>query len=197
MTSKRLSEAYARHYSRVVAEHALLYDARVSWYNRMMEADSGLLNVCWQEDGDGKPTGMAYVNVPESAGLRYVGRADVESYSGAVTYPNSNSRGVTGWYTSEDGVFSIDGDGLVWGVIYQLPGRSGYACCIAGYQIGGLDGGPVLDFSKIYYVDARMLAGKVVDGEMAKCSRAADKMAANVAEEEREYKLSQREKEDT
>lgn len=178
MTTKRLSDAYDRFYARLMARYNLIENTTVRWGRRMMELDF-LPNVFWNPETPGR----AWVNVPSSAGLRFVGRAAVES--GKVLF---NQKEITGWYTSDDCTFSADGDGLVWGVIYQLPGRGGYACCVPGYVIGGIDDNtPVLDLSKIYYVDGRILELREWDDALRECSRAADKMAADIAEEEREY----------
>ena len=52
-------------------------------------------------------------------------------------------------------VFLEDGSGLAWGVVYRLPARRGVSRFVAGYQFGGVDGGPSLDFGTVYKSSSR------------------------------------------
>lgn len=139
--------------------------------------------VTWQPD----QPGIAYVDKPESVGLRFVGRVVPEMRHGDVW----DSRGNTGWHTDPYGDTFRDGTGLAWGEVYQLPGRKGESRFVAGYRFGGCDGGATLDFGRIY-VEPRgdwevdvMTCDAAIDA-----ARAADSMAEHAAEEEREYQTA-------
>jgi hypothetical protein len=75
----------------------------------------------------------------------------------------------TGWYTDPDGITSRDGDGLCWGVVAYL----GHGRYLAGYVLGGTDCGG-------FHLDA------FYDSER-EAADAADSIAENVAETERDY----------
>lgn len=121
-------------------------------------------------------------------GLRIVG--DVEPDLGRGWRQMSAAR--HGWYDNPEGESTRDGDGLVWGVVYQLPARRGHARFIAGYQHGSTDAGPTLDLSTVY--TATVHASVLVDGDDAieearvSAAAAADSMARAAAEGEREYR---------
>lgn len=124
---------------------------------------------------------LAHIADPEKAGLRFVGKAHEFGL---------RSIGHTGWHTDIFGDLAKEGDGLCWGVVYQLPGRSGKARFVAGYQFGGTDAGPTLDLGKIYKGESYW------DGSPPQCdaaqqaARAADSMAEKAADEEREYQTA-------
>ena len=91
--------------------------------------------------------GPASLDEPETQGLRYVGRV----------VPDSNEfdrRDDCGWHTDPDGMTFKDGSGLCFGVVYQLSGKRGNARFVGGYEFGGVDGGPSIDFSKVYETPA-------------------------------------------
>lgn len=116
------------------------------------------------------------------AALRFVG--DVN--------PNAEGwqrgRDFYGFYCNPWGESWRDGSGLAWGVVYQLAGRDGKARFVAGYQFGGIDGGPTLDFGTVYTIAFEESAqdGARHSGAMA----AADSMAKRAAEEESEYQAA-------
>lgn len=139
--------------------------------------------VSWRPD----QPGIAYVDKPESVGLRFVGHVVPEMRRGDVW----DSRGNTGWHTDPYGDVFRDGTGLAWGEVYQLPGRKGETRFVAGYRFGGCDGGPTLDFGRIY-VEPRgdwevdvMTCDAAIDA-----ARAADSLAEHAAEDEREYQTA-------
>ena len=139
--------------------------------------------VSWQ---DGKP-GLGHVATPDNAGLRYVGAVDTDSRGG----PWCRNEGESGYCTDPYGDYSRDGSGLVWGVVYQLSGRSGQARFVAGYQFGGTDGGPTLDFGTIYEsADSTYWDGPRDMDAARQAARVADSMAEHAGEEERAYQTA-------
>lgn len=117
--------------------------------------------------------------------LRYVGRVVPESRRYW-----QDSRGDCGWLTDPYGETLKDGSGLCFGVVYQLTGKDGTARYVAGYEFGGVDGGPTLDFSEIYTCsdETDPDSGAYYSGAVA----AADSLAQNVAEKEKEYQTAWR-----
>lgn len=83
----------------------------------------------------------------------------------------------SGYYTRPDGDCYTDGTGLVWGVVYRLPGRKGRNRYLAGYQFGGMDAGPTLDL------------GRIFDNE-GHAGRAADQMAHAASQAELAYQTA-------
>lgn len=135
--------------------------------------------------------GMAYVEKPDSVGLRFVGRVVAECGGRNGIWDNRES---SGWFTDPYGDTFKDGSGLIWGEVWQLPGRKGQARFVAGYRIGGCDSGPCLDLSRVYSEDSRDLWGSDADPRnmdaAQDAARAADSMAQHAAEEEREYQTA-------
>jgi len=150
--------------------------------------------VSWQDD----KRQLAYVENPANAGLRYVGRVEADTPRGNI-WDNLDS---SGWDTFRDGT------GLCYGVVYQLPARNGIAQFVAGYQFGGVDGGPILDLGTIYEEPAAWwepirqeahgtyggywnYQDNPLDMDAARdAARAADSMAKHAAEEERDYQTA-------
>jgi hypothetical protein len=119
------------------------------------------------------------VYTPEAFGLRLVGRVAADTPRGNI-WDTSES---CGWYTDPDEMSARDGTGLCWGVVYQLPGRHGRARFVAGYQFGGTDGGPLVDFGKIFESASDWNAARAA-------SYAADSMARTAAEKEKDYQTA-------
>ena len=156
--------------------------------------------VSWQDD----KRQLAYVENPANAGLRYVGRVEADTPRGNVW----DNRETSGWYTDPYGDTFRDGTGLCYGVVYQLPARDGMARFVAGYQFGGVDGGPILDLGTIYEEPAAWwepirqeahgtyggywnYQDNPLDMDAARdAASAADSMAQRAAEEEREYQTA-------
>lgn len=142
--------------------------------------------VAWQ-----KEKGMCYVDKPEHAGLRLVGRVVADCGGRNGIWDNRES---SGWFTDPHGDTFRDGTGLCWGVVYQLPGRNGESRFVAGYQFGGCDGGPTLDLSHIYTESKYERWGSDTSPTNMDSARdaasAADSMAERAAEEEREYQTA-------
>lgn len=140
--------------------------------------------VCWQS---GKP-GLAYVEKPESVGLRLVGKVEAECGGRNGYWSN---RETCGWYTDPYGDVFRDGTGLCWGVVYQLSGRNGESRFVAGYQFGGCDGGPTLDLGTIYSEPRGEYDTSPTEQDATRdAARSADSMAQHAAEEEREYQTA-------
>lgn len=140
--------------------------------------------VSWQPD----QPGMAYVEKPENAGLRLVGRVMPEAGGRNGIWDN---RGDCGWHTDPYGDTFRDGTGLCYGVVYQLPGRNGESRFVAGYQFGGCDGGPILDMGTIYVEprDAPWSRPHNIDAARD-AALAADSMAQHAAEQAREHETA-------
>lgn len=141
--------------------------------------------VSWDKE---KP-GIAYVDKPERCGLREVGRVAPEARRSSIW----DRRGDCGWYTDPYGDVFTDGTGLCYGVVYQLPGRDGKARFVPGYQFGGTDSGPTLDFGDIREDDARGYGYSTNPRDMDSAldaARRADDMAKAAAEAEREYQTA-------
>jgi hypothetical protein len=141
---------------------------------------------------------VAYTEGPDEIGLRYLGMVEAE-VGNRRRYSDSDgafsNRDVCGWCTDPDGHHSKDGEGLVWGVVYLLPGRAGKTRLIAGYRFGGYGGGLYLDLNKVF-------EDRVMEGELKTCdiaywaARHADGLAEEVADDEREYQLKEREEQE-
>lgn len=113
----------------------------------------------------------AFVEKPESFGLRFVGYADEIC---------GRSIGHTGWYCDDSQYEKYRG------AVFQIPGRKGESRFIAGYQ-ESYNGGYVIDFETVFreprgdYADA-------TDLDAARdAARAADQFAEWNAEDAREY----------
>lgn len=133
---------------------------------------------------------LAHVERPESMGLRYVGRTVPET--GRDVW---DSRGDCGWHTDPFGDVFKDGSGLCFGVVYQLPAKDGRARFIAGYEFGGVDGGPTLDLGHVYESESSRGLDCSYEGaqghdDARDAARAADSMAQRAAEQEREYQTA-------
>lgn len=94
-----------------------------------------------------------------------------------------------GWYTDPFCDVFRDGTGLCFGVVCQLPGKGGRARYVAGYQFGGVDGGPDLDLSTVYESESTGWHGDTPDA-MVDAARAADELARIAGEDEREYQTA-------
>ena len=137
--------------------------------------------------GSGRVWGPCYRD-GDGDGLREVGDVGPGGYRGAEW---NNGARATGYYCNPWGEsWGSDGDGLAWGVVYQLPARRGVARFVAGVQFGGVDGGPSLDFATVYESDSEESArdGARESGAMA----AADSMAEAAAEKESAYQAAWR-----
>lgn len=156
--------------------------------------------VSWQENENPRSSErLAYVESPEKAGLRFVGRvmADCGGRNGIW-----DTRDDSGWFTDPHGDGFKDGTGLCYGVVYQLPGKDGKSRFVAGYQFGGCDGGPMIDFGTVFEEpSAELVISKYgnywswqdnpreMDAALT-AARSADSMAKSAAEEEREYQTA-------
>lgn len=78
-----------------------------------------------------------------------------------------------GWYTDPYQDVGKDGSGLCYGVVVNLTHGRFYP----GYQFGGIDGGPTVDFSTAYDTPED-------------AARPADSMAQHAAEDELEYQTA-------
>lgn len=192
-------EAAAQAVTVAVAE----YDAAERAYNAALKAVAASrlylpspAALTWQADATGaaarRGERLAYIDKPESFGLRHVGNVEAESHGGRNAFSNRDS---CGWYTDPQGDVFRDGTGLVWGVVYQLPARNGCARFVAGYQFGGVDGGPTLDLGNVYTSESARGLNCSYEGaqghdDARDAARAADSMAERAAEREREYQTA-------
>lgn len=163
-------------------ENVAAYQAALRAVSKARRYMPSRASLTWQP---GKP-GFAYVDKPDAFGLRHIGDVEAESC-------DFSRRDSCGWYTDPHGDVFKDGTGLVWGVVYQLPARKGKARFVAGYQFGGVDGGPMLDLANIFESDsmAYEYVYNVRDHDDARdAARAADSMAQHAAEQEREYQTA-------
>lgn len=94
-----------------------------------------------------------------------------------------------GWFTNPDGESFRDGSGLCWGVICQLSGRKGLERWVAGYQFGGVEGGPSLVLTTVYTSPPSGFSYEDSDAK-GDAARAADSMAERAAESEKEYQTA-------
>jgi len=112
---------------------------------------------------------------------------------GAVTPSGDwhNGGRALGYYCNPWGEsWGSEGDGLAWGVVYQLPARKGVSRFVAGYQFGGVDGGPTLDFGTVYESETEESAQDGAHHSGAK--HAADSMAESAANKESDYQAAWR-----
>jgi len=124
--------------------------------------------------------------------LRKVGNVS----SVAERYGESFTEGHTGWYCEPDNTVYKDGTGLCWGEVWQLPARKGKCRFIAGYRFGGIDGGPSMDFKRIFE-DAVATDDDLKNKPACRdAARYADGMAELAAEEEREENQRYREEQE-
>lgn len=122
-----------------------------------------------------------------ATGLRLVGRVVPDTERGNIW----DSRGGCGWHTDPSGGVFKDGSGLCFGVVYQLAGRDGHARFVAGYEFGGVDGGPTLDLAKVFHEFVRGDETGPQDLAGARqAARHADSLAKAAAETEREYQTA-------
>lgn len=164
------------------------------------------MRVCWQSNDNPRSSErLGYVESPEKIGLRLVGRviANCGGRNGIW-----DKRDDSGWFTDPHGDTFKDGTGLCYGVVYQLPGKDGKARFVAGYQFGGCDGGPMVDFGTVFEEPAAYweLVRKEAHGTYGgywnyqdnpremdaalTAARSADSMARRAAEDEREYQTA-------
>lgn len=133
--------------------------------------------------------GMFFVEHPDAAGLREVGRVRAECGGRNGIW---DTRGDSGWYDNPHGESFKDGTGLIYGVVFQLPGRNGLARFVAGYRSGSDYGeGVTIDLGTIYESESARgdWSYSILDHDDAQdAARAADHMAGRAAEREREYR---------
>ena len=174
----------------LIVTKAMIQCGQTRWWERHRELQRP---VYWDKE---RP-GFAHMNHEDPAPLlRFIGAADVESSWGQIV---DHSRGNhIGWFTNNDGFTSKDGDGLVWGVVYQLPPVNRCPRFVGGYQFGGCGMGPTLDLKEQFIEEVPLSYGE----NHRECTAArhaarhADCLAQEVAEREREYQESEREDED-
>lgn len=143
-----------------------------------------------------KQPGMASLDYYPNCGLRLVGGVVPGRDGGFI---RNGDWGQLGWITDPEGCVSKNGDGLIWGVVLQLPAHKNTMRFVAGYCIGGDGGGLVVDLQHIYthYMGKPRLHVEHGDCEAAhEAARAADSMAERAADEEREWTERQREEND-
>ena len=190
---KDLQNAFRYHMRNVrpAFYHAQGYNGRNAWPEKANGIAVEALRRAREDVVNGvkrypQPVRATYRN--DSECLRYVGRVkpDFSIYS-------IWGRNDSGWITDPYGNTFKDGTGLCYGVVYQLTGRRGESRYVAGYQFGGVDGGPDLDLSTIYTTPrgCSYSDGSAQDTRGTRqAARAADSAAKNAAEKEREYQTA-------
>lgn len=134
-------------------------------------------DVTWNPN---KP-GFAYVEKPESVGLRLVGRVAADFSRDAW-----DDSGRCKWITRPYGE-TFD---MVQGVVWQLPSRNGESLFVAGYAQDD-DEGYTIDFGRIFREPRGDYAGNPRDFDAARdAARHADSMAETFADEEREWQTA-------
>ena len=127
--------------------------------------------------------GLVWVDTDRVA-LRLVGKVEPES-------ARFITREGLGWLTDPYGHSARDGTGLVWGVVYQLPGSRGVARYVAGYVYGGMGEGATLDLARVYTSTDNYWDGSAQENDATRdAAYAADSMARRAAEDEREYQCA-------
>jgi hypothetical protein len=193
-------EATKRWRIKLNAAHLMIYGRPLGVLGKRYMERPETLPVHWQQMSEhdqrcGRK--MAYVEDVTAIGLRFVGRVEAESYGSVNTWAK---RETCGWYTNDDGESYKDGDGLCWGIVYQLPASNHgkqRLRFVAGYVMGGWDKGVTLDFGHIF-TDVRVSSneGATDTNGALEAAKHADEMAREAAEEEREYQRQYREEQD-
>jgi hypothetical protein len=131
--------------------------------------------------------------IPYNAGLRFVGAVNTDDNRRHNRVWNTTGRKY-GYVSDPYGEYSSSsGEGLMWGVVLQLPGRKGAARFLAGYAVSySGDEGATVDLSTVYSVDVR--EGDIADAQdaaaEANAPAAADSMADHAADKERHYQIA-------
>lgn len=164
-------------------ENATAYQTALKALSKTRRYMPEKVYVTYQQD---KP-GFACISDPAAVGLRLVGRVMADTPRGMI-WGDKDS----GWYTDPHGDTFRDGSGLCYGVVYQLPGHKGQARFVAGYEFGGIDGGPTIDLGTVYTSASNAYEDHSYEGPQGNddardAARAADSMAQQAAEKEREY----------
>lgn len=183
-------------YQRLDARAKALQAFGVPWpivQQRMMFHRHRSSTVKWQKDG----LAYCYPDGLQNLGLRKVGcvipefrRHDWSWAPGEIL--RNKGRHYMGWHTNPDGDVMQDGEGLCWGIVYQLPGRKQMTRLVAGYVFGGNDEDafPTIDFGTVF--EYRVRDGELFDYAVD-CARRADNLAKDAAEEECEHQRKYRE----
>ena len=130
---------------------------------------------------------LAHVENPEAFGFRFVGYVTPESYGGRDSFRDTQEHG---WLTDPCGDVFKDGSGLCTGVVYQLAGSRGESRFVAGYQFGGIDGGPTLDLSEVFSFGTADEWAATDNPGAREAARRADDMAKDAGERERDYQCA-------
>jgi hypothetical protein len=147
--------------------------------------------------GDGLAAISTYhVVLKLHVGLWFVGRVKINRRG--IEFIN-NSAQLSGYILDLDGCYGKDGDGLVWGVVFQLPAKNHHERYVAGYEVGGSDE-VILDLSRVFVEQSPNIRSWEENHpeEIEACcdaARHADSMAEKLADDERQYQWEQREKE--
>lgn len=138
-------------------------------------------------------SGLFFVDNPAALGLRHIGDVSTESRS---LYARAWQTGARreGFISDPFGHYAGDGDGLVWGAVYQLPARGGVTQFVAGFVWGHEAGeGVTLDLSTIWKgarEDNDSYSGARDNPAAYDAARDANRMAESAAERERDYQAA-------
>lgn len=195
-----LHNAFKFHHRQAVAREHLIHNRKTHFaqVQRNLDALAGgkalrAIDEARRDVDAGTPRYPGPVRVIHASdtttGLRLVGRVVPDTERGNIW----DSRGDCGWHTDPSGDVFKDGSGLCFGVVYQLAGRDGHARFVAGYEFGGVDGGPTLDLANVTHEFVRGDGTSPQDLAGAqKAARHADSLAKAAAESEREYQTAWR-----
>lgn len=132
-----------------------------------------------------------YCENPAALGFRHIGDVSSELDRWRTFWQSGKNR--EGFITDPFGDYFRDGDGLVWGAVYQLPARDGVTQFVAGYVWGNDESGVTLDLSTIWKgarEDNDSYSGARDNPAAYSAARGANRMAESMAEREREYQAA-------
>jgi hypothetical protein len=159
------------------------------WYENVRLSDQPC---CWQSS---KP-GWGFVMDTHAVGLRYVGKVIPEK----AEFAREAAEHCYGWYDNNHGESVLrTGEGLIWGEVYLLVGRKGMVRYVGGWKAGGCDG-VTIDFGTVFEERGAYSPPDDIPNTdrtaAKKAARHADAMAADIAEQEREYRLKEEQEEE-
>lgn len=136
--------------------------------------------------------GLYFVDNPAALGFRHVGDVCAE-LSRWRSYWQTGARR-EGFISDPFGHYARDGDGLVWGAVYQLPARKGVTQFVAGFVWGHeASEGVTLDLSTIWKGapgDNDSYSGARDNPAAHDAAREANRLAESAAESERDYQAA-------
>jgi hypothetical protein len=187
-----LVRAFRFHRGRMVGPRALRISATAALAFARQDVEQGKAR--WPGHGTtqaGAPDeqGLRYVENPTAMGLRLVGYVQPEFRHARVWHD-----GDMGYYDNPYSESCRDGSGLIFGAVFQLPGRNGESRFVAGYVAGGDCGdGATIDLGRVFTDPRGDYYAAPGDLDAARdAARAADSIAEHAAEQAREHETAWR-----